>query len=389
VNIEISQTIGATDSDFHVTNRLDEKEHGQCSKLVDRYEYLIQRDRHSWTAHLRFEKLLGVGGQGKVFLSQRRGADTFTLPVAVKIFSPERFDSPEAYDQEMARSGRVAAKIARIQHGNLLVVQDFLDRERIRMMVMEWIEGFDLRRLLTPVMLGQMEKRFSRKRWEYINRVLVTRGPIQPRFKPGVAVAIVRDCLASLGALHRAGIVHADIKPANIMLRRSGQAKIIDMGAAFDTDDPPIRRACTPTYAAPEVLRGEYTTSASDLCSLGYVLIELLAGQPLFSEAKNLAQLIAAKKSIPDRLHEFLPNDIVEDDLLMSLCLGLIDPDPSLRFQTAEIAELDEQVSASAFLRHLIIDDLASEYQNDVRIWIEELLDLDEESEDDDETQAI
>ena len=388
LEFEFSQTLNATESVYPLTSHGGEQEPGQCQELCGRYNDLLARGRHSWTSHLQLERLLGAGGQGQVFLSRRRGADTFTLPVAIKLFSPERFQSPEQYDHEMARSGRVAAEIARIQHGNLLVVQDFLDRERIRMMVMEWVEGYDMRKLLTPSMLGQMEERFSQRRWEYLNQVLVTRGPIQPRFKPGVAVSIVRDCLGALGALHRAGIVHADIKPANIMLRRSGQAKIIDIGAAFQTEDPPERRSCTPAYAAPEVLEGEHTSPVSDLCSLGYVLVELIAGQPIFAGIKHLPELLKAKKTLPYRLHDVVPAEISNDDLLMSFCMGLTDPDPDQRFQTAEIAELDGSVSASAFLRHLIIDDLASEYQNDIRIWIEELLELDEDGEDLDDTRS-
>ena len=57
--------------------------------------------------------------------------------------------------------------------------------------------------------------------------------------KAGVAVAIVRDCLTALAALHRDGIVHGDIKPSNIMLKRTGIAKIVDIGSAFELRDPP------------------------------------------------------------------------------------------------------------------------------------------------------
>ena len=125
---------------------------------------------------------------------------------------------------------RVASKIARIQHENLLQVYNFLDRDRIRMMIMEWVEGFDLRRLMTPKMFGIVKERFSQKRWDYINDVLITVGDEQPRFRPGVAVAIVRECLEGLAAMHRKGVVHGDVKPANVMLKRSGHAKMIGYG---------------------------------------------------------------------------------------------------------------------------------------------------------------
>ncbi len=347
----------------------------QCKELIERYDRLAKEQRLSWTTHLRLLRKLGAGGQGVVYLTERRGADGFTLPVALKVFSPERYATPSEYDSDMARIGRVAAKVARIQHENLLVVQNFLDRERIRMMVMEWVEGFDLRRIMTPKMYGIVKSRVSEKRWNYINEVLVTAGPEQPRFKSGVAIAIVRDCLEALAAIHRQGIIHSDIKPANIMLKQSGHTKIIDIGSAFDQSDPPDRRACTPAYAALEVLRGGETTPVSDLASLGYVAIELLAGRPLFSTIKELPDLIAAKREIVDRLPQILPKEVVRNDLLMTFCRGMIAADPDKRFRSAEAAELMEE-GAAAFHRHLVKNDLSSEYDNDIRIWIEELLEI-------------
>jgi len=295
--------------------------------------------------------------------------------VALKFFSPERYKRPEDYDLDMVRIGNVAAMVARIQHDNLLLVQNYLDRERIRVMIMEWVEGFDLRRLLTPRMFTVMQERFSQKRWQHLNQVLVTAGPEQPRFKPGVAVAIVRNCLNALGALHRHGIVHADIKPANIMLKTSGQAKIIDIGSAFQLSDPPKRRSITPAYAAVEVLQGEQTTPLSDLASLGYVLVELLSGQTLFSTEQDAGKLLYAKREIFRLLPELLPEEVVRNELLMSFIQGLVAPNPVDRFQSAESAVVVED-GAAAFQRQLIKGDLASEYENDIRVWIEELLEM-------------
>ena len=347
----------------------------QCAELIQYYEQLLREARFSWTTHLRLMRRLGSGGQGVVYLTERRGSDGFTLPVALKIFSPERYRSPSHYDADMARIGQVAARVARVQHESLLVVENFLDRDRIRMLVMEWVEGFDLRRLLTPRMYGVLKERVSQRRWDYINKVLVTRGPQQPRFKPGVAIAIIRDCLEAIAALHRQGIVHGDIKPANIMLKRTGRAKMIDIGSAYEIDDPPQTQACTPAYAAPEILEGGRGTPLSDLASIGYVTLELLSGQALFSQAKELNQLIQAKRTILDRMHDLLPEEVICNDLLMTFCRGLVDPDPKRRFPSAEAAELLDE-GAAAFHRQLIKNDMASEYENDIRIWIEELLEI-------------
>ena len=347
------------------------------NELVGRYEAILNDQRLNWTSHHRLDRLLGAGGQGVVYLTHRRGADGFTLPIALKIFSPERFDHARQYDEAMARMAQVAVGVAQIQHDNLLDVHNFVDRDRIRMMVMEWVDGYDLRRLLVPDMLDRVEDRVSARRWEYINRVLVTAGPAQPRFKAGVAVAIVRDCLGALAALHREGIVHGDVKPSNIMLKRTGSAKIVDIGSAFEMADPPAQHTCTPVYAAPEVLDGDACTPRSDLASIGYVLIELLAGRPVFSKIKDCASLLEAKRYLPQRLPQLLPPEVTCNDLLMNFCRGLIAPDPTRRFPSAEAADL-VQVGAAAFHRQLVKSDLAAEYGNEIRLWLEELRELDE-----------
>src|SRR6059058_2810599 len=172
------------------------------NELVDQYQRIITERRLSWTNHLQLLRLLGSGGQGTVYLTELRGTDGFTLPAAVKIFSPERFDDVCGYDEAMQRVARAAASIAQIQHDNLLYVYNFVDRHRIRMMVMEWIDGYDLDRLLVPSMLNRIRDRVSNRRWEYINQVIVTAGTSEPRMKAGVAVAVVRDCLNALAALH-------------------------------------------------------------------------------------------------------------------------------------------------------------------------------------------
>ena len=347
------------------------------NELTDRYAEILAGQRLSWTTHQGLLRLLGKGGQGVVYLSERRGADGFTLPIALKIFSPARYEDARAYELAMERMAHVAARVAQIQQDNLLHVHNFADRNRVRMLSMEWIDGYDLRHVLCNHMLEMIRGRVSNRRWEYLNRVVVTKGIAQPRLKAGVAVAIVRNCLAALAALHREGVVHGDIKPANIMLKRTGTAKIIDIGSAFETSEPPPARTCTPRYAAPEILEGGEASSRSDLASLGYVLLEMLAGRPLFGGMTSYRDLLEAKRRLPHSLEELLPEEVTCNDLLMAFCRGLIAPDPMRRFPTAEEADLVHN-GAAAFQRQLVIGDLSVEYNNEIRLWIEEIKDLEE-----------
>lgn len=341
-------------------------------ELLEHYESLLTNQRMSWTEHLHLTRRLGSGGQGVVYLSERRGTDSFTLPVALKIFSPARYEDARAYDEAMARIAQVAARVAQIQQDNLLDVHNFVDRNRIRIMEMEWIDGYDLGRLLTREMFDRTHDRVSNKRWEHLNNVIVTVGQVQPRLKPGIAISVVRECLAALAALHREGIVHGDLKPSNIMLKRTGNAKIVDIGSAFEVAHAPTQRTCTPNYSAPEVLEGGECTPRSDLASLGYVLIEILAGRPAFTGTTSLRELLEAKRVLAQRLPQILPQEVVCNELLMNFCRGLVAPDPMRRFPSAEAADLVKEGAAS-FHRQLIKGDLASEYENEIRLWLEEL----------------
>ncbi len=341
-------------------------------KLLSAYQELVAHQRFSWTEHHRFLRQLGEGGQGVVYLTERRGTDNFTLPVALKIFSPESFSTEHTYDESMARMARVAAQVAKIQQDNLLDVHNFVDRDRIRVMEMEWIDGYDLGKLLTAKMLDRSRERVSARRWEFINNVIVTSGPVQPRLKPGVAVAVLRDIFAALAALHREDIVHRDIKPSNIMLKRTGNAKLIDIGSACELNCEPTIQTCTPAYAAPETLEAGEFSLRSDLAGVGYVLIEMLSGRPPFGGIDRYCDLVEAKRTLPHRLDTILPDEVVRNEMLMNFCQGLIAPDPNRRFPNAEAADLREE-GAADFLRQLTINNLGSEYDNEIRLWLEEI----------------
>jgi serine/threonine protein kinase len=342
------------------------------SALLARYHAAVAGGDLSSTTRYSDLEPLGSGGQGVVLFAKKHGADGFTVPVALKVFSPESYRDADAYDADMAKVAAVAARVALIQHDNLLFVHDFAAHGGVRVMGMEWVDGSDLRQLLTRETLDRSRAKLDPAHWAYVKDVVVCDGPVQPRFKPGVAIQVFRDCLAALAALHREGICHGDLKPANVMLKRTGTAKVIDIGSALDAEAAAGRRVWSPAYAAPEVLDGDPVTPRADLASLGYVLVEMLAGRPPFDGVTTLAELREAKRTLEHRLRELLPDEVARNETLVSLCRRLVAADPGRRFPDAQAADLGRQ-GAADFHRQLVKNDLASEYDNDLRVWLERL----------------
>jgi serine/threonine-protein kinase len=358
---------------YHPDSSTTDKSSRRCAAdLIERYQNIVHAQSLHWTRRYSKMRLLGSGGQGVVYLGERQGADQFTLPVALKVFSPESYRDESAYEEDMTRIARVAVRVALIQHDNLLDIHDFIAQDGLRVMEMEWVDGYDLREVLTQRMLDRTRQRVNTRHWKYVNNVILTEGPVQPRLKPGVAIQVLRECLAGLAALHREGIVHGDLKPSNIMLKRTGDTKVIDIGSAIDVNNAAGRRMWSPVYAAPEVLDGEENSPQSDLASLGYVLIEMLAGRPPFEGLTTYRELIESKADLDQRLPDMLPPEVSCNDLLLHLCRRLVAADPARRFSSAQAADLDRK-GAADFHRQLVKGDLASEYENDIRVWLEQL----------------
>ena len=89
--------------------------------LAARYRAILAGDDSYWAVGCRDLRLVGRGGQGVVFFARREGADGFVLPVALKVFSPEPYRTAAAYAEDM---GRVAARVAAVQHENLVAVTE-------------------------------------------------------------------------------------------------------------------------------------------------------------------------------------------------------------------------------------------------------------------------
>src|SRR5690606_36347004 len=287
--------------------------------LQNQFEQLTNSARVSWQMTYRLIEPIGSGGQGVVYLADRINPHELSFRLALKFYRPDVYPDADAYRYDMARVARVAMNLARLQQDNLLDVFNVVDSGGIQVEPMEWVDGIDLAHLLRPGFLAQVRRQVNDKDWYHVNEVVVTQAKSQLRLQPGVASAILRDCLAGLAALHREGIVHADIKPANVMVKRTGNCKLIDFGSSFHLEDPPLRATWTPRYAAVEVLEGERPTPLSDLASLGYVFVEMLSGQYSFADCQTGREMLEAKRQMPDRLTKLLPADVASNDLLVSL----------------------------------------------------------------------
>lgn len=336
------------------------------------YQQILGQGSIRWLADRPFLKVIGSGGQGTVMLAERRGAGSFCLPVALKFYSPRRFESVGDYDAEMARMSEVTSQVARVQDDHLVDVHSFICDSGIYYTEMEWIDGFDLLHILRRDTLQLVQDAVTEGRWKSINKRIVTSGEVDCRLKPAMAMAIIRECLSGVSALHREGIVHCDLKPSNVMVKRTGQVKIVDTGSAFWIGNPPETQPCSLEYAAPEVLAGFRATTQSDLASLGYMMIEMLTGARPFAGLRYRG-IIEAKQQLPDRLTRILPQDeFAFIEPLTRFLLRMIDPDPAQRFATAEEAVLSDD-GAAGFLNDLVKIDRGEEYATELRQWIAEM----------------
>jgi serine/threonine protein kinase len=244
--------------------------------------------------------VLGRGGMGEVRLGRdlRLGRE-----VAIKLLRTDLAQNP-VLRHRFEREARAAA---RISHANVVTIHDTGEDRGVPFIVMERLPG---RTFADEMAAGRVEA---------------------PRCR---AVAI--EVLAALDAAHRLGVVHRDVKPANVLLTGDGHVKVADFGIAKSAEDPHLTTTDTlvgtVAYLAPERAAGAPATAASDLYSVGVLMFEALAGRPPFQAETPLALVDAIARAEPPRLSDLRPD---VDPVLASVVTCALGKDPRDRFASA------------------------------------------------------
>jgi eukaryotic-like serine/threonine-protein kinase len=245
--------------------------------------------------------VLGRGGVGVVWRATDR---VLQREVAVKelTFGAGLTDEERAALRE--RTLREARAAARLHHPRVVTVHDVVEDGGSPWLVMEPVDADSLQQLVEHA------------------------GPLSPR----TVARIGLDVLSGLEAAHAAGIVHRDVKPANVLVERDGHARLTDFGTAATTADPGLttRGALTgsPSYMAPELLHGEQPRPAVDLWSLGATLYAAVEGRPPFARGEPMATAVSVVSG--------QPAPMVRAGALEPVLHGLLVKDPAQRSTAAQ-----------------------------------------------------
>lgn len=250
----------------------------------------------------RLLELVGSGGMAVVY----RGVDTLLQRrVAVKVLR-EGFASDPAF---LARFQREARAVANLDHPSIVTVYDVGQDGEHHYIVMEYVDGHDLKTLIRS----------------------------KGRLSLDEALGIATQIASGVGHAHKAGVIHCDIKPQNVLVTHDGRAKVTDFGIARALSESGLTESETvwgsPLYFSPEQAAGEPPSPASDVYSIGVVMYEMLSGAPPFHAEKPTALALMHMREEPQPLG--LRNPQVPPRLEW-IVRKVMAKEPAARYRTAE-----------------------------------------------------
>ncbi|NUP31417.1 MAG: serine/threonine protein kinase, partial [Streptomycetaceae bacterium] len=214
----------------------------------------------------RLRERLGRGGMGTVWSALDEVLDREVAVKELRVPGHTDDDERETLSARMLREARAAA---RIDHPNVVTIFDVVDEDGRPWIVMELVRGLSLAQAI--------EKD----------------GPLPA----GETAEMGLRLLSALDAAHDAGVLHRDVKPANVLLARNGRVVLTDFGVASVEDSATLTQlgalVGSPEYLAPEQVDGQQPTAAADLWSLGVTLYEAVEGKPAYKRATHAATLAA------------------------------------------------------------------------------------------------
>ncbi len=248
-------------------------------------------------------QILGRGGMGIVYRAYDKNLERY---VAIKFLKAEIVDNPNLRE----RFKREAKNQAKLNHQNIATVYGFIDYEGLLGIVMEYVEGSSLDKLI-----------YSRRRL-HIND----------------AIYLIKQILNAVGYAHSKGFIHRDIKPSNIIVTKDGIAKIMDFGISKSIfeDNSMTRTGAkvgTPFYMSPEQIKGKNVTYHTDIYALGCTLYEMITGDPPFLGDSEFEVLDAHMKKEPPKIHLKYPDIPPMIDEIIAKALA---KNPAERYQNCK-----------------------------------------------------
>jgi serine/threonine protein kinase len=222
----------------------------------------------------RLYEPVGSGGMGRVWMARDEMLDR---DVAVKEFVPPEWMTDGEKARLRDRTLREARSAARLNHPHVVRIYDVVHAEDLPWIVMEYVPSRSL------------------------HQVINEEGPLPPV----AAARIGLDVLSALTAAHRAGVLHRDVKPHNVLIGTDGRVVLTDFGLATFVDDGSVTGpglvVGSPQYVSPERARDGASTVESDLWSLGATLYAAVEGRSPYARDSAMATLMALATEEPDR----------------------------------------------------------------------------------------